>query len=356
MIRGAIRGGRRCARPGRRGRAGLPLSRDHQPLQPAVHHLPAHLRGAGTAGRHELGAVHQRSSTSCRNIARVVLHGVGEPMMVKDLPRMVRYLKDRGTYVLFNTNGTLLTERKGRELIDSRPRRAARLARCRRADDLQGGARARTCSTGSCATCARFTAMQRELGPRDAARLAVADRAQGDDRAAARLSCASRSDIGVGGGLSAAPRLFDRRAGAGAARIGAVRAAGATSEGAVIREAEALARELGDQLQRLGRRPSPATASSAQRDEQPWSLCRRPWTLMYFTAHGRALPCCIAPFSQRGYDSYTLGDATQQTLREIWNGDALPGIPRGAARAISRRQPAPTAACAGACERRIAAA
>jgi pyruvate-formate lyase-activating enzyme len=50
-------------------------------------------------------------------IARVVLHGVGEPMMVKALPRMVCYLKERGTYVLFNTNGTLLTERKGRELI-----------------------------------------------------------------------------------------------------------------------------------------------------------------------------------------------------------------------------------------------
>ena len=39
--------------------------------------------------------------------------------MVPALPRMIRYLKDRGTYVLFNTNGTLLTERKGRELIDS---------------------------------------------------------------------------------------------------------------------------------------------------------------------------------------------------------------------------------------------
>src|SRR6201987_3197478 len=51
------------------------------------------------------------------NIARVVLHGVGEPMMVKVLPRMIRYLKERGAYVLFNTNGTLLTERKGRELI-----------------------------------------------------------------------------------------------------------------------------------------------------------------------------------------------------------------------------------------------
>ena len=42
---------------------------------------------------------------------------------------------------------------------------------------------------------------------------------------------------------------------------------------------------------------------------------------MYFTANGRALPCCIAPFSQHGYENYTLGDATQEPLREIWNGD-----------------------------------
>lgn len=55
---------------------------------------------------------------------------------------------------------------------------------------------------------------------------------------------------------------------------------------------------------------------------QPWSICRRPWTVMYFTAHGRAIPCCIAPFSMRGYGSFTLGDASQQTLRDIWNGPA----------------------------------
>ena len=53
------------------------------------------------------------------DIARVVLHGVGEPMLVKDLPRMIRYLKDRGIYVLFNTNGTLLAPRKRREIIDT---------------------------------------------------------------------------------------------------------------------------------------------------------------------------------------------------------------------------------------------
>ena len=31
----------------------------------------------------------------------------------------MRYLKDRGVYVLFNTNGTLLTERNGRALIEA---------------------------------------------------------------------------------------------------------------------------------------------------------------------------------------------------------------------------------------------
>jgi len=50
-------------------------------------------------------------------VERAVLHGVGEPMLVKNLSRMVRYLKDRGTYVLFNTNGTVLNEKNGRALI-----------------------------------------------------------------------------------------------------------------------------------------------------------------------------------------------------------------------------------------------
>src|SRR3974377_1001509 len=40
-------------------------------------------------------------------------------MRVRNLPAMVRYLKDRDAYVLFNTNGTVLTERKGRALINA---------------------------------------------------------------------------------------------------------------------------------------------------------------------------------------------------------------------------------------------
>ena len=53
------------------------------------------------------------------NLKRAVLHGVGEPMLVKHLPTMVRYLAERNVYVLFNTNGTVMTERSGRALIEA---------------------------------------------------------------------------------------------------------------------------------------------------------------------------------------------------------------------------------------------
>jgi MoaA/NifB/PqqE/SkfB family radical SAM enzyme len=87
-----------------------------------------------------------------------------------------------------------------------------------------------------------------------------------------------------------------------------------------IRRAEDLAKSLGIVFSASGA-TEPGTSVKQRREDQPWSLCRRPWTLMYFTATGRALPCCIAPFSMHGYDSFTLGDATQQSLRDIWNGE-----------------------------------
>jgi MoaA/NifB/PqqE/SkfB family radical SAM enzyme len=90
-------------------------------------------------------------------------------------------------------------------------------------------------------------------------------------------------------------------------------------EAETLRRAEERARALGVAFNASGAvEPEISVKRTATRE--PWSLCRRPWTLMYFTATGRALPCCIAPFSQRGYASFTLGDATQETLRDIWNG------------------------------------
>src|SRR5258708_15621647 len=52
-------------------------------------------------------------------LERVVLHGLGEPLLNKDLPRMISYLKARGTYVLFNSNGIALTPKRGQTLIEA---------------------------------------------------------------------------------------------------------------------------------------------------------------------------------------------------------------------------------------------
>ncbi len=92
------------------------------------------------------------------------------------------------------------------------------------------------------------------------------------------------------------------------------------AERQTIEAAREMARPLGVTLDASG--ATEPGLSLKRQDDRAWAACRRPWSLMYFTAHGRALPCCIAPFSARGYSNYTLGDATQQDLREIWNSPA----------------------------------
>jgi radical SAM protein with 4Fe4S-binding SPASM domain len=52
----------------------------------------------------------------------------------------------------------------------------------------------------------------------------------------------------------------------------------------------------------------------------PWSKCYRPQTLMYITANGNVLPCCISPFSTIDYSSIILGNVFETSLEEIWSG------------------------------------
>jgi MoaA/NifB/PqqE/SkfB family radical SAM enzyme len=114
-----------------------------------------------------------------------------------------------------------------------------------------------------------------------------------------------------------------------------------------IDRASALAQSLGITFSASGGASEPGVSLKRSDDgsaesKSPWSMCRRPWTVMYFTANGRALPCCIAPFSQRGYENYTLGDATQQTLRDIWSGSAYAGFRKAL---LSDKPPQACAGC-----------
>jgi radical SAM protein with 4Fe4S-binding SPASM domain len=252
------------------------------------------------------------------NLARAVLHGVGEPMLVKDLPRMVRYLKECGAYVLFNTNGTVLNEKNGRALI------AAGLDELRVSLDASTPesyikVRGKDYFKRILRNVKAFRAMQEREGhakPRVSAWLTglkeTIDELPAFVRVAAeinvkevylqRLVFFDHDVIGLARPDQALFERMDRE------------------EANALEAAETLAKSLGLTFSASGAASEPGLSLAKKRSDNPWSLCRRPWTVMYFTANGRALPCCIAPFSQHGYENYTLGDATQETLREIWNG------------------------------------
>ena len=254
------------------------------------------------------------------DLSRAVLHGVGEPMLVKDLPRMVRYLKDRGTYVLFNTNGTVLSEKNGRALIE------AGLDELRVSLDASTRAsyitvRGKDYFERILKNVRAFRALQEREGhttPRVSAWLTGLKETLPELAAFVRVA----AETGVKEVYLQRLVYFETDA------IGLARPDQAlyermeADEAHYLAQAEAVATELGLTFSASGAASEPGMSLRRDDDGSPWSLCRRPWNVMYFTANGRALPCCIAPFSQRGYENYTLGDATQDSLRAIWNGAA----------------------------------
>jgi MoaA/NifB/PqqE/SkfB family radical SAM enzyme len=255
-------------------------------------------------------------------VQRVGMHGVGEPMLVKNLPAMIRYLKARGIYTLFNTNGTLLTPAKQRELIETG------------LDELRVSLDAADAKTFLAVrgkdffnrivrNITSFTKLQRELGLE---KPLVSMWLTGLKETIGQLPEFVRLAAQIGVKEVHLQRLVFDEAGFGMARAEqALFEHTQAEEQAAVGAAQALAATLGVRLNASGA-TEPGLSLQASADERPWATCRRPWSLMYFTAHGRALPCCIAPFSARGYENYTLGDATQQTLREIWNSPEYQGF------------------------------
>jgi MoaA/NifB/PqqE/SkfB family radical SAM enzyme len=251
------------------------------------------------------------------NLARAVLHGVGEPMLVKNLPAMIRYLKARGTYVLFNTNGTLLRPAKFQEIIDTG------LDEMRVSLDAADAAtylavRGKDFFARIVRDVGKFTAYQQQVG---ATTPRVSLWLTGLHETVQQLPEFVRLAARMGVREVHLQRLVFDEAGFGMARAdSSLFEQTQAEELAAIEQAVAIGAELGVSMDASG--ATEPGMSLKQQGDQPWSTCRRPWSLMYFTANGRALPCCIAPFSARGYENYTLGDATQQDLREIWNGPA----------------------------------
>jgi len=260
------------------------------------------------------------------DMERAVLHGIGEPLLNKELPRMIAYLKARGVYVLFNTNATLLNDEWANKLIDSS------LDEIRVSID---GADPKTYALirGAplfhkvVANLQRFVEIQRTkqaILPRPSLWMTGLKENIAELPAVVRLA----AHIGVPevylqrmvyyADIDRAPGMLDAGHGLFATYDEYV--------DRLVAESEALAQLLGVTLSASGATTPQHSlkgegAITSDTPQRPWTACLRPWTTAYVTANGNLLPCCIAPFATTDYESLKLGNLFEQPMDEAWNGE-----------------------------------
>ncbi len=267
------------------------------------------------------------------DMQRAVLHGIGEPLINHDLPRMIAHLKARGVTVLFNSNATLLSADWARRLIDSGLDELrvsidgadpATYARIRGAPLLHKIVQNLT----------NFTRLQRELG---AAHPRVSIWMTGMRENIAELPALVRLAARMDVREVYVQRLvyyLDRAAPSELTEPGRTLFDDFDAlADRLIAEAETVAREVGVTLRASGatdprhsleagerhRRAHKPTAPRSDPEPRPWAACRRPWTTAYVTANGNCLPCCISPFATSDYERLKLGNLLERPFAEIWN-------------------------------------
>ena len=267
------------------------------------------------------------------DVRRVVLHGIGEPLLNKDLPSIISAVKRRGAYALFNTNGLLLRGRVAEAIAagdldelrvsnDAATPQTYQLVRGvdgfgRIVENLRRFAELKRDACGGPKVSLWITGMRTNVAelPR------LVETAHRCGVAEVYLQRLVFSDRGM---ASRTESLFGR---AGSPELRA------------IREAEELAASLGITLRGSG---EAAASQSVASDRLSYRACRRPWTLMYVTANGNVLPCCIAPFTGVPYGEIVLGNVFTQSPENIWNGPRYRAWRRGL---LSHSPPSACANC-----------
>ena len=253
---------------------------------------------------------------------RVLLHGIGEPLLNRELPRMIAHLKARHAEVLFNSNAITLSAKAARALIDAG------------LDELRVSLDASTPATYQ--RIRGVDAFDRVL--ENLEQLAHLKRELGLARPLVSLWFTALKD-----NIEEIPGLARLAVRAGATGIHLQRLVYnglglATEEqslygrlhereAALIQAAEAAARATGVHFSASGA-TAPEVSLTPAREGQPWSACRRPWTLAYVTVNGNALPCCIAPWITGHYDGIILGNLYRESLEEVWWGERYLGFRR----------------------------
>ena len=251
-------------------------------------------------------------------LERVVLHGIGEPLLNRELPRFIAHLKERGAYVLFNSNGVLLDQKRGDALIAAgldelrvsldavTPALYAKLrgidALPKIIQNLQAFV-ARHGPVGKSKLSLWLVGMQENLHELlDFVRL-------GAEIGVAEVYLQRLVYFGDGQRPDAESTMTPEQSLYGTL---------AEQQENLIFQAQALATALGLRFQASG--ATTPHESISTKGEHPWQGCLRPWLLMYVTANGNVLPCCIAPFAAPNYPDIMLGNLFDAPLAEVWNG------------------------------------
>ena len=249
-------------------------------------------------------------------LERVVLHGVGEPLLNRELFEMIAYVKARGATVLFNSDAISLTPKRAQQLIDSRldEFRVSMDGATRETYDKIRGVDQFDRVVGNVS---HLLDLQRKL-ERGIPRVSLwftAMKANLDElpafvRLAARIGV---SEVYVqrlvynGHGIAVADQSLHR--------------ALHEREQKLIAEADELARTFQIAFKASGLTTPMESLHGTELGKRPWSGCHRPWALSYVTANGNVLPCCLAPWTAKNYRGALLGNAFTDDFSRIWNGE-----------------------------------
>lgn len=251
-------------------------------------------------------------------LGRVALHGIGEPLLNEELPDMIRYLKGRNAYVFLNSNGILLNADCQHQMIDAgldelrisldaaSPAGYRAIRGSDHFDRIVGNVRA-------------FSGCIKEL---HASVPRLSFWCLGTRENIAELPGIVRLAASLGVSEVYLQRLvyFQDHDGFGLAKPEKSLVDSDPAAIELIEESCRIARQSGVQLSASGLSDPLASLKTAVGSSRPWDRCSRPTTLMYITANGNVLPCCIAPFATADYDSIVLGNAFNRPLSEIWYG------------------------------------
>jgi radical SAM protein with 4Fe4S-binding SPASM domain len=257
--------------------------------------------------------------TQFPSATRIVLHGIGEPLLNKELPQIISYLKAAGKYVLFNSNATLLNARWQQALIDSQLDEY-RVSLDATTPESYAQVRGKPMFPLILNNLEAFMALKKRLRT---AQPRVSLWLTGLKETLRELPDFLRIAHRLGIDEVYLQRLVywdddhdDKLAAHGQSLFQSLEA----EEEAIIQASEALAKQLGIQFEASGA-TTPVQSLHQTDNTRPWERCMRPWTVMYITANGSVFPCCIAPFSAESLPSITLGNAFEKPLATIWNNE-----------------------------------